>query len=239
MNHPAIPTQLATPKGPRIPPLEPGDRLTREEFERRYEAMPCLKKAELIEGVVYMPSPVRHQLHGQPHSNIIGWLTTYQAATSGVGTGINSTLRLDLTNEPQPDALLLIEPACGGRARISDKDYIESAPELVAEIASSTASHDLGTKMESYRRNGVQEYLVWRVLDREVDWLVLREGQYQRLTPDGEGWLKSLVFPGLWLDVPALVEGNLSRVLAVVQQGIASPEHAEFVARLNRARNPS
>ncbi len=216
-----------------LPPLEPGDRLTRAEFERRYEAMPQLKKAELIEGVVYMPSPARFQRHGRPNAHLITWLGLYESATPGVEGGGNSTARLDLDNEPQPDALLLIDPARGGQARISPDDYVEAAPELVGEVAASSASIDLNTKLHVYRRNGVREYIVWRVLDQEVDWFVLRAGQYERLAPDGAGILRSEVFPGLWLDPAALVRRDLARVLAVLQQGLASPEHAAFVARLN------
>lgn len=220
-----------------IPPLEPGDRLTRAEFERRYNAMPQVKKAELIEGVVYMPSPVCQQRHGQPHFRLIGWLGAYEAATPGVQGGDNATARLDLDNEPQPDALMLIDPALGGQARISEDDYIELAPELVAEISSSTVSFDLHTKMHVYRRSGVREYLVWRVLDNAFDWLVLRSGQFEPLIPNPDGLLQSEVFHGLWLDPGALLRGDMQRVLAAVQQGIASPEHAAFVERLkNRTR---
>jgi Uma2 family endonuclease len=209
--------------------------LTREEFERRYQALPQLKKAELIEGVVYMPSPVRHRRHSRPHFHLITWLGTYEAATPGVEGGDNATARLDLDNEPQPDALLLIDPARGGQARISADDYIEAAPELVAEVAASSASYDLHTKLNVYRRNNVKEYLVWRVLDQQLDWFVLRGSQYERLAPDAQGWLRSEAFPGLWLDVTALLQGDMARVLAVVQQGVASPEHAAFVQRLRAA----
>jgi Uma2 family endonuclease len=226
------PTSRPQP-GEKLPPLETGDRLTRAEFERRYEAMPHLKKAELIEGVVYVPSPVRLRRHGHPHAHLIGWLVAYEAGTPGVLTGDNATARLDLDNEPQPDALLLIDPARGGQARISEDDFVEAAPELVAEVAASSVSIDLNTKLHVYRRNGVREYLVWRVLNQQIDWFVLREGQYERQVPDADGLLKSEVFPGLWLDPAALVAGNLARVLAVVQQGLASPEHAAFIARLN------
>src|SRR5947209_10401644 len=121
------------------PPLEPGDRLTREEFERRYDAMPRLKKAELIEGVVYMPSPVRHHRHSRPQFRLITWLGTYEAATPGVQGGDNGTARLDLDNEPQPDAYLFVDPDCGGQARISADDYVELAPEQVGEVAASSA----------------------------------------------------------------------------------------------------
>jgi Uma2 family endonuclease len=221
-----------------VPPLEPGDRLTREEFERRYEAMPQLKKAELIEGIVYMPSPVRHRRHGLPHFRLIGWLAAYEAATPGVEGGDNSTARLDLGNEPQPDTLLLIDPARGGQARISADDYIESAPELVAEVAASSAAYDLHTKLQVYQRNGVREYLVWRVLDQQIDWFLLRNGQYQPLPRDPDGILRSEVFPGLWLDPEALLRGDLAHVLAVGRQGTASPEHAAFVARLQAAGHP-
>lgn len=215
-----------------VPPLEPGDRLTREEFERRYEAMPSLKKAELIEGVVYMPSPVRHRRHGRPHLHLGTWIGVYEAATPGVEGADNTTARLDLENEPQPDLLLLIDPQRGGQATITEDDYIAAAPELVAEVASSSASYDLHTKLDAYRRNGVKEYIVWRVLDQAVDWFVLRDEQYEPLAPDSDGFHKSTVFPGLWLDAAALICGDLARVFAVVQQGTASAEHAEFVARL-------
>jgi Uma2 family endonuclease len=214
-------------------PLEPGDRLTRDEFERRYDAMPELKKAELIEGVVYMPLPVRHRPHGRPHLHLAGWIAVYESATRGVEGSDNSTARLDLGNTPQPDLLLLIDPARGGQARISADEYIEDAPELVAEVAASSASYDLHSKLDVYLRNGVREYIVWRVLDRAIDWFVRRDGRYERLAPDPDGILGSEVFPGLWLDPEALVRGDLARVLSVVQQGTASPEHAAFVARLN------
>src|SRR5262245_45215074 len=216
-----------------VPPLENGDRLTRDEFERRYEAMPHLKKAELIEGVVYVPSPVRYRHHGAPHAHLISWLGQYAAGTPDVEVSDNSTVRLDLDNEPQPDALLLIDPARGGQTRFSTDDYIEGSLELVAEVASSSVSYDLHAKLHVYRRNGVREYLVWRVLEREIDWFVLRDGQYERMPVDTQGLLRSEVFPGLWLDPAALVRGDLTTVLAIVQQGLASPEHGAFVTRLH------
>ncbi|MGZ3472634.1 MAG: Uma2 family endonuclease, partial [Isosphaeraceae bacterium] len=140
-----------------VPELENGDRLTREEFERRYEAMPNLKKAELIEGAVYMPSPVRQRRHSRPHLHLCTWLGHYEAGTPGVEGGDNGSIRLDLDNEPQPDAFLFIQPECGGQARISSDDYVEGAPDMVAEVASSSASYDLGVKLQVYRRNGVRE----------------------------------------------------------------------------------
>jgi Uma2 family endonuclease len=216
-----------------VPALENGDRLTRAEFERRYEAMPHLKKAELIEGVVYVPSPVRHRQHGSPHAHLVGWLGQYAAHTPGVEVGDNSSVRLDLDNEPQPDALLFIDPARGGQVRISNDGIIEGAPELVAEVASSSVSYDLHAKLHVYRRNGVGEYLVWRVLDQEVDWFVLRAGQYERLSMDAQGLLRSQRFAGLWLNPAALVRGDLATVLTIVQQGLVSPEHAAFVTRLH------
>lgn len=222
-----------------LPPLESGDRLTRAEFERRYEAMPNLKKAELIEGVVYVPSPTRFRRHGRPHGHILTWLGVYEAATPGVEVGSESTSRLDLDNEPQPDGLLIITPECGGQVRISPDDYIEGAPELVAEIAASSVSIDLNAKLNVYRRNGVREYVVWRVLESAVDWFVLRAGQFESQSPANDGLLRSEVFPGLWLDPAALVSGDLARVLAVVQQGLATPEHTAFVARLQAARTKS
>jgi Uma2 family endonuclease len=222
-----------------IPPLEPGDVLSREEFERRYDAMPDLKKAELIEGVVYMPSPVRLNRHGSPHAALVGWLINYWANTPGVQVGDNSSIRLDLDNEPQPDAVMLIDPARGGQAQISADDYVEGAPEFVAEVAASTASIDLNAKLLVYRRNAVREYLVWRVLDGVLDWFVLRQSLFQRLQPDAAGIYRSETFPGLWLDGPALLRLDLGAVLKVLQQGLATPEHAAFVTKLQQAGGPT
>ena len=141
--------------------------------------MPHLKKAELIEGVVYVPSPVRQRQYGRPHGRLITWLGQYEAGTLGVEMGDNSTVRLGLDNEPQPDALLLIVPERGGQTRIDADGYIAGAPELVAEVASSSASYGLHAKLHAYRRNGVREYLVWRVLEQEIDWCIRREGRYE------------------------------------------------------------
>jgi Uma2 family endonuclease len=215
-----------------IPPLEAGDHLTRCEFERRYEARPEIKKAELIEGVVYMPSPVRAKSHGEPHSHVITWLGVYRAATPGVQLLDNATVRLDLDNEPQPDAILRVESAIEGHSRISEDDYLEGAPELIMEVAASSASYDLHEKLRAYRRNGVQEYIVWRVYDKQVDWFQLRDEEYIRLAPDASGILHSQVFPGLSLAVSALLEGNIVEVLVELQRGLGTPEHAEFVAQL-------
>jgi len=211
-------------------PLENGDRLTRPEFERRYHAMPKLKKAELIEGVVYMGSPVRIDRHGRQHAQMITWLGAYCAATLIVDLGVNATTRLDLDNEPQPDVLLRI--ASGGSSSISEDGYVVGAPELVVEISASTASYDSHDKLRMYRRNGVQEYLVWKIYNNRIDWFRLNEGEYVLLEPDAVGIVRSQVFPGLWLAVLAMLEGNLAEVLAVLQQGLASVEHGDFVTEL-------
>ena len=213
-----------------VPLLENGDRLTRLEFETRYQRMPHLKKAELIEGVVYMGSPLRINQHGEPHADIISWLGLYKALTPNLQIGDNSTVRLDEDNEPQPDVLLRIKNK--GQSIVSQDDYVEGAPELIVEIAASTVSLDLHDKLRAYRRNQVQEYLVWRVYDGEFDWFRLREGRYITLQPDEQGIIKSEIYPGLWLDINALLNGNLAQVLEVVKQGIATKEHQDFIKKL-------
>lgn len=220
------------PLVPAIPPLEPSDCLTRDEFERRYQAMPGLKKAELIEGVVHMPSPVRWEHHAQPHAHLIWWLVNYSLHTPGVSVGDNASVRLDARNEPQPDATMIILPGAVGQVRKTSDDYVEGAPELVAEIAASSASIDLNAKFRVYRRNQVQEYLVWRIEDQAIDWFELREGQYEPIADDSAGVLKSRVFPGLWLAGKGLAAGNLASVHEVLEQGLRSEEHRAFVARL-------
>jgi len=217
---------------PVVPPLRAGERLDREEFARRYQAMPELKKAELIDGVVHMPSPVSFELHGEPHAHLMGFLFHYRAFTPGVRVGDNSTLRLDMGNEPQPDALLLIEPRCGGRVRL-EQGFIHGGPELAAEVAASSTSVDRTAKLEAYRRNGVQEYLLWLVEDQQIEWYARRGERFERLAMDQRGILRSETFAGLWLDGPALLGQNLPQLLQTLQQGLASLAHAAFVARLN------
>jgi Uma2 family endonuclease len=213
---------------PAIPPLRNGDHLSRDEFERRYEAMAGVNKAELIEGVVHMPSPVSAEDHGEPHFDLITWLGVYRAGTPAVRGGDNATLRLDLDNEPQPDGYLRLLPEYGGQARLVG-GYVTGAPELIVEIAASSASYDLHEKLNAYRRNGVREYVVWRVWDAAIDWFVLRGGRFEPQQP-ADGIYRSEVLPGLWLASDAVLQGDLARVLAVLQQGLASPEHAAFVA---------
>jgi Uma2 family endonuclease len=218
-------------------PLETGDRLSRAEFERRYMAMPELKKAELIEGVVYVPSPVRARRHGQPHAHLVTWLGNYESATPGVIIADNASVRLDLDNEPQPDAVLFIDPDHGGQARIAPDDYLEGAPELVAEVASSSASYDLNSKLHVYRRNGVREYIVWRVLDHQVDWFILRDGVFVSWPVGNADLYRSEIFPGLWLDPTALLRGDTLTVQTTLQRGLASQEHTDFVAQLKTQAN--
>ena len=215
--------------------LENGDRLSRCEFERRYATRPDIKKAELIEGVVYMSAAVRLTSHGEPHSVVLTWLGNYCAHTPKVRVADNATVRLDLDNEPQPDVLLRIEPQAGGQSHVSDDDYLEGAPELVVEIAASSVSYALHDKLRVYRRNGVREYVVWRVHDRQLDWFVLEDDEYRRQQPDAAGILHSTVFPGLRLAVEALLSGDVATVLAELQRGLDTDEHAAFVDRLRTA----
>ena len=167
-----------------------------------------------------MPSPAHHTSHSRPQAHIIGWLGAYCAATSGVDLGDNAAVRLDADNEAQPEALLRLTAERGGASLISDDDYIEGAPELVVEIAASSASYDLHDKLRVYRRCGAQEYIVWRVYDNALDWFCLREGVYAPQHPDAEGIIRSQVFPGLQLAVAALLAGDLATVLAVLRQGM-------------------
>ena len=219
----------------KAPPLHPGDRLTRDEFERRYHAMPNVKKAELIEGEVVMGSPVSHEYHGGPQVDLVTWFGVYRASTPGTDAGDNSTIRLDIDNEPQPDVLLFVRPEFGGRVELDADGYIIGEPDLVAEISASSASIDLGRKFQVYRRNQVAEYLVWRVYDSAVNWFVFRDGHFDSLNPDADGLLKSVAFPGLWLDPAALVRRDLAGVLTALARGLAAPEHSAFVQRLQAA----
>ena len=223
--------EVTTPE-PRTPPLENGDHLTRAEFERRYAAAKHIKKAELIEGVVYMPSPVG-MAHSAPHAVIMLWLGTYRVATPGLGFLDNTTVILDRENEVQPDAALYIVQ--GGQTH-TEGGYLHGAPELIVEVAASSASYDLHEKLRVYRRNGVQEYVVQLALERETIWYRLNEGRYDVVPPDSDGIIRSQTFPGLWFHPEHFWGDDPAGLLAALQPGLASPEHAAFVTTLSAAQ---
>jgi len=196
--------------------------------------MPGLKKAELIEGIVYKPSPVRAKQHAQPHLHLAGWLAGYASETPGVACFDNPTVRLDLDNEPQPDLVLAKEAARGDQARLSSDDYLEGAPELLVEVVGSSRAYDLHQKKGAYRRNGVREYLAWITGETRVIWWELRGAEYQEILPGADGLLRSGIFPGLWLDASALLRGDMKEVLAVLRRGLDSPEHQLFASLRTR-----
>ena len=217
-----------------IPPLENGARLSRPEFHRRYENSPRLRKAELVEGTVYIISSPVSLSHSASHGILGTLLGTYALHTSGVQVGNNGTLLLDNENEPQPDLMLrLVESAAGARSRASANGYVTGPPEMVVEIAVSSASLDLRDKFRAYQRNGIQEYLVWRVQENRLDWWQLIDGEYQAMAPDAAGVIESGVFPGLRLAVKALLAGAQAEAFAELQAGIASEAHRAFAASLN------
>ena len=224
-------------KDKKVPPLplKHGEQLTRDEFERRYEAMPRLKKAELIGGIVYMGSPVRADIHGKPHGYIMAWIGVYCAATPGVDFLDNTTVRLDLDNEAQPDALLRVDE--GGTSLLSDEGYIEGAPELIVEIAGTSADYDLHEKLDAYLRNGVAEYIVWQTQEGRLDWFRLVNEEYVPMVSNAEGLIESQTFPGLRLALKALIEGDLAAVLSELQKGLGTDEHAAFIRQLLEKRN--
>lgn len=231
-----------------IHPLQNGDRLTRAEFERRWEATPGLKRAELIEGVVYIPAnqrgdvryapaTLREDQHGAPLFRILGWLWTYQCYTPEIVGSVRTSARIDNDNLPQPDAYLRLPPRLRSTARLED-GYVSGAPDLIVEVSASSVSIDMHLKFDLYRRSGVREYIVWRVLDEQLDWFVLREGNYEPLSPDSEGWLKSQLFPGLWLQPQVLLYGLPSAIYTMAHAGLGSPEHQAFVKKLTEAMEP-
>jgi Uma2 family endonuclease len=214
-------------------PLENGDRRDQPTFHRRYEAMPSHVRAELIGGLVYTASPVG-KVHARPKAKAIVWLDAYESVTPGVETYKNATVILGPDSEVQPDVCLLIAGSLGQTQEVDD--YISGAPELVVEIASSSQARDLHIKLHDYERAGVLEYVVLLPRKREVRWFQNSAGEFQQVNADPDGIYRSRVFPGLWLEPAALFRGDSRAVRAVVEQGVSTPEHAEFVRRLAEAR---
>jgi Uma2 family endonuclease len=234
----AVMANAPSPHPRRLPPLENGDRLDQPTFHARYEAMPEGCRAELIGGLVVMPSPQK-----VPHSKaqqIIGqWLGEYAEATPGTDTLVNNTQILGRESEPQPDGCLFIAPEYGGQVVMDENEYLRGPPELIVEVSSSIESIDLHLKKNDYQKAGVREYLVLALRKKQVIWFVRERGKYKEAPTPGDGICRSRVFPGLWLDAAAILRGRRSRVLAVLRQGLATPEHVAFVTKLaKRAPGP-
>lgn len=223
-----------------VPRLEAGDHLDQPTFHYRYKHMPRNFRAELIGGVVIVPSPLARR-HGRHHHIVMGWLFQYELETPGVEGLDGATVVLGDDSEPQPDGMLIIEPEYGGKTHLiqldEDKEeYVAGSPEFVIEVASSSQAYDLYEKKRDYERLGVQEYAVVLLRDRDARWFVRTGDEFVDLEKQTDGVFKSRVFPGLWLDVPALIATDSRKIIETLRQGLASPEHAAFVAALEQRR---
>lgn len=216
-------------------PLQAGERMDQPTFHARYEAMALGTRAELIQGVVHMPAALKRP-HSRHHAQFVMWMTLYESETPGVEAHDNATAILSESSEPQPDGFLMISPEFGGSASVNERDYIIGAPEFVGEISDSSAAIDLGAKKQDYEAAGVAEYVVLDIAQRQVLWFFSREGKYETVEPANDGIFRSAVFPGLWLDSEAWVGLDAKRMRRVLQQGLDSAEHDDFVQKLSAAK---
>jgi Uma2 family endonuclease len=227
---------MATAKAPRterLPPLENGDQLDQKTFHARYEAMPEDCRAELIGGIVYMPSPQKVP-HSRARKLVLRWLDEYTEATPGTETLANNTQILGPDSEPEPDACLFIEPEFGGQVYMDEDEYLNGSPELIVEVSSSTASIDLHRKKHDYQKAGVREYVVLALRLQQVFWFIRQRGKYREVALPTDGIFRSREFPGLWLDAEAMLRNQRQGVLAALKQGLATSEHTAFLAKLQK-----
>lgn len=226
-----VPRPIMRPAPP--PELHNGDRMSQEEFHRIYEQMPKNFRAELIGGIVYVSSPLGRR-HGVAHPALTTALFAYRGSTPGVEVGDNTTLILHPDGEPEPDLYLRILPEYGGQSRTTDDDYVSGPPELIVEIAHSSRSIDLHRKRGEYARHGVLEYLVLSLADQQLRWFDLKGDQ--ELQPDPNRIFAIRCFPGLWISGTAVLAQDYRGLMEVLHQGLATPEHRDFVQRLAAAK---
>src|SRR5262249_1436842 len=216
-----------------LPPLENGDQLDQQTFHARYQAMPGDCRAELIGGIVYIPSPQKVP-HSKAQQLVVRWLDEYAEATPGTEALLNNTQILGPDSEPEPDACVFIAPESAGQVYLDADECLHGPPELIVEVSSSTESIDLHRKKRDYQKAGVREYVVLALRTQQVFWFVRQRGTYREVPLPSEGIFRSRVFPGLWLDAEAVLGNRRQRVLATLRRGLATPEHAAFVAKLKK-----
>lgn len=219
-----------------VPPLSHGDRLDFEEFCRRWDVTLGLKHAELINGQVYMNPPVNWDYHGLPTARIVGWLAQYEMETAGLELATDASVYFNSESCVQPDAALRIQDDFGGSSHKHSDGRLSGPPELIVEVAASTVSYDWHDKKELYAACGVAEYMIWLVYDRRIAWYRLEDGVYQPLPVERSGYIKSQVFPGLWLDSKSLLADQKSKVVATLRKGLSSSEYARFIEQLKSRR---
>lgn len=211
-----------------IPPLRDGDRLTADEFHRRYEAMPHIINANLINGVVYV-TPHFRCAHGEANATLCGLFGSYTRRLHGIQELINITWRVDAHNEPQPNFVARYTSRRNGNSRYDSDGFLTGVPEFVGEIADDdTVELDAGPKRELYQRIGVREYFLWRVREKRIDWWGLVDGIYQPVPTDHAGVAHSRVFPGFRVNIPVLLRDDARQVADTIDTGLASPEYQAF-----------
>jgi Uma2 family endonuclease len=214
-----------------LPLLQNGDHLDQSTFHALYEAMPADFHAELINGVVYLRG-CHTASHGRSLVSLGSMLDIFDDATPGTKGLIKITNILGPISEPEPDGCLLILPEYGGQTWCDADDFVNGAPDWVAEISDGTEAVDLGVKKQDYENAGVREYMVAVLKTRSVFWFVQRSGKLKERSAAPDGIFRSEAVPGFWVDPDAFLNHARTRLLTILRQGLASPEHAAFVAKL-------
>jgi Uma2 family endonuclease len=209
--------------------LQNGDSMSRKEFHRLYERTPDGFKAELIGGIVYVASPLTRN-HGKSHLLLSCVMGAYAGATPGVEASDNTTVILGDEGEPQPDLYLRVLPEFGGQSTTSSDGYVRGAPEFIIEVAVSSRAIDLHAKKRDFARYGVREYFVHCVKESQLRWFDL--AAEKELQPDSAGVYRIGVFPGLWINGPGLLAHDYAALMATLNAGLVTDEHAALVEGL-------
>lgn len=205
--------------------------MSQKRFHALYQMMPQDFRAELVDGIVFVCEPLG-QSHGRHHIRFSSLVDAYQSATPGVQAFDNTSVILGTHDEVQPDICLRIHPERGGQSKdSSDNNYIVGAPELIIEIASSSYSIDLHMKKQRYQKAGVNEYIVLCLNPFALHWFCLKDGP--TIVSDRDGIKRSRVFPGLWVDENGMRNMDYEVTKRVLEEGISSAGHADFVRQLS------
>lgn len=164
---------------------------------------------------------------GELASSVSYWLCQYRRSTPCVESLGRVSIFLDPTTEIETTAAMWLTPGADDRPRWQ---RCEGVPELLVEVTATVHNKVFRRRLRVYEQSEIHELLVVTGDPRDTALYARENGRFARVSPADDGSYRSRVFPGLWLDPSALFSDEWNEMAACLDRGMATEEHAAFVA---------